>query len=367
MKESTKLFWATADCLRIGTYKKMIELYGNLDNAKEKIENFPESVKLDLQKLGVQKRSIDKILETTKKVNIAKQEENLKKHGAKVLCHDDEEFPHSLKSIEDAPLFLFAKGDFSKLTRKSLAVVGSRAITNEGKWACAHLLPELSQAGFTIVSGMALGIDTLAHKEAIKHGSPTVAFWGTGLDIVYPSVNSKLALKIMQNGVVFTEFPFGTSPTPYNFPRRNRLVSGFSDGVLVVEGKEKSGSLITAEFAMEQGKDVFAVPGHIRSPLSRGPHKLIQEGAKLVQYASDVLEEFGVTQNSLFTEVNVQKYLPKNEDEKNVYNALSYSATHFDDIVKKTNISAPKLSSILMMMSLSGAVEEMSSGGWVRR
>ncbi|HID91564.1 TPA: DNA-protecting protein DprA [Candidatus Gracilibacteria bacterium] len=370
MKDETKLFWASADCLRVNAYKKIIEFYGDLDAAKDAILDPKKSVLLlkhDLQQIGIQQKSIEKILEKTKKVDLPQQEENLKKYGAIVLCHDDEEFPHSLKNIDDAPVFLFAKGDFSKLTRKSLAVVGSRTITNEGKWACSHLLPELSQAGFTIVSGMALGIDTLAHKEAIKHGSPTVAFWGTGLDIVYPSVNQKLALEIMQNGVVFSEFPFGTSPTPYNFPRRNRLVSGYSDGVLVVEGKEKSGSLITAQFAMEQGKDVFAVPGPIRSPLSRGPHKLIQEGAKLVQYASDVLEAFGVTQNSLFAQENVHQCLPKNADEKNVYNVLSYSAMHFDEIVRKTTISAPKLSSILMMMSLSGAVEELSSAGWVRR
>ncbi len=360
-----------ADCLRIGSYKKIIEYYGDLDRAKDACENAKingvSRLKKDLQTMKIHPKSIKKILEKTQKVNSIQAEEECKKHGVTVLCHDDEDFPESLKNIEDAPVFLFAKGDFSKLTRKALAVVGSRTVSNEGKWACSHLLPELSQAGFTIVSGMALGIDTLAHKEAIKNGSPTVAFWGTGLDIVYPSVNQKLALEIMKNGVVFTEFPFGTSPTPYNFPRRNRLVSGYSDGVLVVEGKEKSGSLITAEFAMEQGKDVFAVPGPIRSPLSRGPHKLIQEGAKLVQYASDVLEEFGVTQHSLFAQENVQQYLPKNADEKNVYNALSYSPTHFDEIVKKTNILAPKLSSLLMMLSLSGVVEEIAGNGWVRR
>jgi len=370
MKNETKLFWASADCLRIGAYKKIIQYYGDLDIATKEIlysKKTELQIKEVLQKIEIHPKSIAKILEKIKKIDITKEQENLKKYGAKVLCHDDAEFPHSLKNIDDAPVFLFAKGDFSKLTRKSLAVVGSRTITPEGKWACAHLLPELSQAGFTIVSGMALGIDTLAHKEAIKYGSPTVAFWGTGLDIIYPSVNQKLSLEIMKNGVVFSEFPFGTSPTPYNFPRRNRLVSGYSDGVLVVEGKEKSGSLITAQFAMDQGKDVFAVPGPIRSPLSRGPHKLIQEGATLVQYASDVLKAFGVTQNSLFAQENVQHYLPKNSDEKNIYNVLSYSATHFDEIVRKTEIPAPKLSSVLMMMSLAGAVEELNTGGWVRR
>ncbi len=370
MKDEIKLFWASADCLRIGAYKKIIEFYGTLESAKEFLTDvtISESSKKEaLKKIGIHSKSVEKIIEKTQKIDIPKQQENLKKYGVKILCHDDEDFPQSLKNIDDAPVFLFAKGDFSKLTRKSIAVVGSRTVTNDGKWACANILPELSQSGFTIVSGMALGIDTLAHKEAITQGAPTVAFWGTGLDIVYPSVNQKLALEIMQNGVVFSEFPFGTSPTPYNFPRRNRLVSGYSDGVLVVEGKEKSGSLITAQFAVDQGKDVFAVPGPIRSPLSRGPHKLIQEGAKLVQYASDVLEEFGVTQNSLFAQENVQSYLPKNADEKNIYNALSYSPTHFDEVVRKTNIPAPKLSSLLMMMSLSGAVEELGATGWVRR
>ncbi len=368
MNIETKLFWATADCLRIGTYRKMLEMYGSLENARKHYTNTKEQILRDEMKyMGIHPKTQEKILKKTRSLDLVKAKESLKKYGGIVLCHDDDDFPESLKTIDDAPVFLFAKGDFTKLTRKSIAVVGSRTVTADGKWACESLLPELSQAGFTLVSGMASGVDTLAHTHAIQQGTPTVAFWGTGLDCVYPSENRKLAQDIMKNGVVFSEFPFGTSPTPYNFPRRNRLVSGFSDGVLVIEGKEKSGSLITANCAKKQGKYVFAVPGSIRSPFSKGPNTLIQDGATLVQSASDILKVFGVKQHTLFSALHNAKYVPKNSDEKNIYKSLSYSPQHFDTLVKKTGIPAPKLSSLLMMMALAGGVEEIPAVGWVRR
>lgn len=361
MDQETKLFWAMADCLKPAAYKKIIELFGDLKVAKDQIS-------LDiLLDHGFHKRSAESIIKKTKEVDLEKAKEVLKKCGAKVLFGDDPMFPESLKKIDDAPLFLFAKGDFSKLKRKSLAVVGSRTVSPEGKWACENLLPEIISSGFTLVSGMAAGVDTLAHKAALQNNGSTVAFWGTGIDLIYPSINRNLATEIMNNGVVFSEFPLGTPPNPYNFPRRNRLVSGYSDGVLVVEGKEKSGSLITAEFAMEQGKEVFAVPGPIRSPLSHGPHKLIQEGAKLAQKSSDILEEFGVGQESLFLESTEKRdVLPEHPEERKVYESLTYSPTPFDTVCEKTGFASSQLSSLLMMMSLNGVVEEVGNG-WVRR
>lgn len=359
MTENAKLFWATADCLKPESYKMIISLYGDLDTAMEKIS---ES---DLKKIQMHPKTRSSILKKIHNIDTEKIKELCKKYGVSVLCHEDEYFPESLKKIDDAPLFLFAKGNFNALTRKSLAVVGTRSVTNEGKWACDHLLPDLIKAGFTIVSGMAAGIDTIAHKSALENGGATIAFWGTGLDLIYPSANKNLATDIMKSGVIFSEFPFGTPPARYNFPRRNRLVSGYSDGVLIVEGKEKSGSLITADFAMEQGKDVFAVPGPIRSPLSRGPHKLIKEGAILVQDSADILDEFGVRQEMLFDDKI--EYLPANDEEKLLYNALSYSPLAFDLLIQKTQLSSSQASSVLMMMSLSGAVEDVGGGMWVRR
>lgn len=357
------LRWAMADCLKHSIWKKIYDTFGDLETAFKNL-----SIET-LQNAGIPKRSAERIIRKVQAVDLEKAKRDQEKCGAKILFREEEDFPNALKGIDDAPVFLFYKGDLQKIQRKTLAVVGSRMVSSEGKWACQNLLPEIVSSGFTIVSGMALGIDTLAHKTALQNGGTTVAFWGTGIDTIYPTQNQGLANEILTQGVVFSEFPLGTPPSPYNFPRRNRLVSGISDGVLIVEGKEKSGSLITAEFAMEQGKEVFAVPGSIRSPLSRGPHKLIQDGAKLVQSSSDILEEFGGIQKDLFASSSVligSTQIPSDPYEKKIYNTLNYTPLAFDVICEKTGIPSAQLSSVLMMMSLNGVVEDLGAG-WVRK
>lgn len=358
--ERAKLFWAMADCLNNKNIDIVTSIYGDLDSAMVHVSE------IELIKHGIPLRTAKSMMKKIQSVNIDMAESDLYKYNVRILSHEDDLFPDSLKNISDPPLFLFAKGDFDVLKRKSLAVVGSRMVTNDGIWACKNLLPDIINSGFTIVSGMALGVDTLAHKEAIKNNGSTVAFWGTGFDRIYPSSNTNLAYEIMQNGVVFTEFPFGSLPNQYNFPRRNRLISGYSDGVLVIEGKEKSGSLITADFALEQGKEVFAVPGSIRSVFSVGPNKLIQDGAKLVYKSDDILSEFGVEQSELFTKESIE-YKPNTENEKQIYQLLTYTPYSFDYICKSLEMTPSDILSTLMIMSLNGAVEDTGNGYWVRR
>jgi len=225
---------------------------------------------------------------------LKKEEELLKEHGVRVLTFLDTEYPEGLKHIVDAPVVLYVAGVFPEDLEYSLAIVGSRNASLYGLETAERFACELAELGRPIISGLARGIDAAAHRGCLKAGGQTVAVLGNGLDVVYPPENRKLFEAIRHKGAIVSEFPLGTEPFPYNFPRRNRIVSGLAAGVLVVEANLKSGALITAEFALEQGKDVFAVPGRIDSPQSGGPHNLIRQGAKLVLSVGDILEELPI-------------------------------------------------------------------------
>lgn len=211
--------------------------------------------------------------------------------GNHVLTLADAAYPAKLLEISDPPIMLYVKGQVALLTAPSLAIIGSRDATAEGLGNAERFGDALSQAGLTIVSGLALGIDAMAHKGALRGKGSTVAVIGTGADLVYPARNRELAHKIAENGCIVSEFALGTPALEGNFPRRNRIISGLAQGTLVVEAAARSGTLITARMAAEQGREMFAIPGSIHSPLSKGCHQLIRQGAKLVESAQDVLEE----------------------------------------------------------------------------
>src|SRR3990172_11731833 len=214
--------------------------------------------------------------------------------GNHVVTLSDPAYPKTLLYISDPPPLLYARGRLELLNRAALAIVGSRNATAQGALNAEAFAKALSDAGLTIVSGLALGIDAAAHRGGLAGASSTIAVLGTGMDIVYPRRNAQLAAEIGARGLLLSEFPLGTSAVTHNFPRRNRLISGLSRGCLVVEAALASGSLITARAAAEQGREVFAVPGSIHSPLSRGCHALIKSGAKLVESAQDLLQELGL-------------------------------------------------------------------------
>ena len=221
----------------------------------------------------------------------AAQHERLKQAGAVLIPLDDPLYPEQLREIYDPPIALFAKGRVELLETVMVAIIGSRRATAYGKAVSQKIAAELCAAGVTVVSGMARGIDTAAHEESLQASGGTIAVFGCGLDLVYPTENRKLAARIALDGLLLSEYPFGSPAYPQNFPVRNRIISGLSAGVLVVEGAQYSGSSITARLALDQGREVFAVPGNITSPMSYGPNLLIRQGAHLVLQTSDILDE----------------------------------------------------------------------------
>ena len=268
------------------------------------------------------------------------------------------DYPKSLFEIPDPPPFLYVKGKLP-LCDRSVAIVGSRRATRYGLQATDRLASELAGRGICIVSGMARGVDTAAHKGALAANGPSIGVLGCGVDQVYPPENKLLFENMASKGALVSEFPLGTLPLAENFPRRNRIISGLAKGVLVVEAAENSGSLITARYALEQGRDVFAVPGNISCATSRGSNRLIKQGAKLVDCVEDILEELpgGVTsygETPLFDAV--QRNFSLTPKEAAVYEVLARSPLHIDDIIAQTELTAAEVSSMLLHLELKGAV-----------
>lgn len=282
----------------------------------------------------------------------------------------DSNYPPQLLEIPDPPILLHVKGHIELLTNTSVGVVGSRDATNQGLINARQFSASLGRAGITIVSGLALGIDTAAHLgglESPELGS-TVAVIGTGADIVYPSRNHELAHKIAEHGCIVSEYLLGTSAAAYNFPRRNRIISGLSQGVLVIEAAAQSGSLITARMALEQGRDVFAIPGSIHSPLSKGCHLLIKQGAKLVDAAEDILLELRLDVDNTRPQNDATKQEDKklSADDLTILKDIGYDPVHPDVVAERCNLSSGELSATLLMLELEGQVE-MLAGGLIRR
>lgn len=272
------------------------------------------------------------------------------------------EYPSQLLEIPDPPLMLYVKGQIGALTRPSIAIVGSRNASHQGVEHAQAFAQELSAVGWCISSGLAAGIDTAAHRGGLDGKGGTIAVIGTGIDIVYPARNRDLAHRIVQHGCIVSEYPLGTAAISSNFPRRNRIISGLSKGVLVVEAAEKSGSLITARMAAEQGRDVFAIPGSIHSPLAKGCHLLIKQGAKLVDSASDINEEYAWMQGR----ERSKSGLATDIEESPLLVAMGYDPVAFDVLLTRVGIDSANLSAQLFELELHGQIE-MMAGGLVRR
>lgn len=287
---------------------------------------------------------------------------NIERQNVKVVTIYDENYPDSLKYIDDNPKVLFLKGDIIDDDNLAMAIVGSRKATSYGKWVCEKFTRELVELGVTIVSGLASGIDTVAHKTALSNGGRTIGVLGNGIDIVYPKKNLSLYNEMELKGGIITEFPMGTQPLAYNFPMRNRIISGLSLGVIVIEAQEKSGSLITAHLALEQGKDVFSVPGNINSIFSGGTNKLIKDGAKPLLDIDDVLEEI-YQLKSKRTEKNEKaiNYMDYSESELKIIRLLEEGPLHSDAIAYKLNMDISDVISILTILELKNIVNELSS------
>jgi DNA processing protein len=267
------------------------------------------------------------------------------------IRREDGEYPPVLRHIHESPERLWGEGDVACLSSPTcIAVVGSRECTAYGREVAYDLSVGLARAGAVVVSGLAYGIDTAAHQGALDGGGKTVAVLGCGLDIPYPAGNLDLKRKISESGAVVTEFPAGTRAAAWTFPRRNRIISGISRGVVVVEAGLKSGSLITAELALQQGRDVFAVPGDVRSPLSEGAHRLIQNGAKLVATVKDILEEIGLESLSEFSDVD------EVSDQGKILGLLKKGPRHIDELAESLHLPMDRMSEILVEMEIGGKI-----------
>jgi DNA processing protein len=278
------------------------------------------------------------------------------KNNFRVYCYADPDYPVSLKKIFDPPPVLYCWGRFEYGDDVAVAIVGTRQPSPLGIFHARQLSTQLSQQGLTIVSGMARGIDSEAHGGALAVGGRTVAVLGCGLDVVYPPENGQLMAQIARQGAVVTEYPLGTPPVAGNFPARNRIISGLSLGVVVVEATHDSGSLITADFAVEQGRDVFAIPGNVESEGSKGPHKLIRQGAKLIEDYRDVLAELALPPLAP-AEINAAMTEQLNTLEQQVYRVLTREPAHVNQIQRHADLAAAQVSYILTQLELKGIVK----------
>lgn len=294
-----------------------------------------------------------------------------------LICLDDDRYPNTLRDCERPPAALFVIGDPDWLQTAQLAMVGSRNPTPVGADNARQFAAELARRGLTITSGLALGVDAQAHEGALQADGGTIAVLGTGPDRVYPASHRELAHRIAEQGALVTEFPPGTAPRKESFPQRNRIISGLSLGTLVVEAALQSGSLITARHATEQGREVFAIPGSIHNPLARGAHRLIRDGAKLVESAADILEELGpllanLRQPRQATNRPFSQRKSQAEDQQpdpaseKLISVLGHDAATVDTLIQRSGLTAEAVSSMLLILELEGRVARTSSGAYIR-
>jgi len=316
-----------------------------------------------LKQAGLDSRSIDALVTIRPRISVDAEMERLKRQKVRALICEDPSYPARLKEIYDYPPVLYVKGRLLPEDEPCLAIVGTRRPTVYGRQVTEEMVTDLARSGITVISGLARGIDSVAHRAALDAGGRTVAVFGSGLDIVYPGENAKLAQAIVEHGALVSEHPLGVKPRAENFPMRNRIMSGLSLGVLVVEAGERSGALITAQQAVEQNREVFAIPGSILSPASQGTNRLIQEGAKLVRDYTDILQELNLT--IVVQQAEIKEFSPANEAESAVLKQLSAEPNHIDEICRRSGLTMPEVSSTLAMLELKGIARQAGSMNYV--
>ncbi len=318
-----------------------------------------------LREIGFDARAIDNLRETRQTLDLDRLVGQVEASGAHVLTWDSPDYPSLLRQIPAAPPVIFVRGGFEPVDQWAVAIVGTRRLSAYGRLVAHDLATGLARNGITIVSGLARGIDGVAHRAALEADGRTIAVMGCGIDRVYPPEHRDLAHAIVAGqGAIVTDFPLGTEPSSANFPARNRLISGLSLGVLVIEAGERSGALITARFALEQDREVFAVPGNVNSPVSVGTNRLIQQGAKLVMGVEDILEELNLRMAS--EQAAAQVILPDSAEEAALLSQLSTQPLHVDDLGRLTGMPSYLISSTLTLMELKGMVQQVGGMNYVR-
>jgi DNA processing protein len=290
--------------------------------------------------------------------------EKLERYKIRAIICEDTSYPSRLKEIYDYPPVLYVRGNIPSQDEPCLAVVGTRRPTIYGRQVTEEIVADLARSKITIASGLARGIDSIAHRATLDAGGKTMAVFASGLDIVYPAENAKLAQAIMERGALISEHPLGVRSKAENFPLRNRIMSGLSLGVLVVEAGERSGALITAHQAVEQNRDVFAIPGSILSPASKGTNRLIQEGAKLVYNYTDILEELNLSIVAP-QQLEIEEFPQLAEAESAILKQLTPEPSHIDEICRRSGLTMPQVSSTLAMLELKGLARQVGNMNYV--
>ncbi len=337
-------------------FRTLLDYYGDAETAWRANPG-------ELRAIGLDRRSVESFVKTRGRLDLDAELNKLEKLGVTLLTWDCPAYPRLLKSIANPPLVLYIRGRLTEADEWALAVVGTRRATVYGKECTRRLVRGVVENKLTVVSGLAYGIDTEAHKTAVEAGGRTLAVLGCGVDVIYPAENRKLSQAIIEQGALVSEYPLGTRPESGNFPYRNRIISGLSLGTLIVEGAIQSGARITADNALEQGRDVFAVPGSILSKSSAGPNHLIQNGAKLVTHINDILEELNLT--LMVQQTEARAIIPDNEVEAVLLQHMSGEPVHVDELGRITNLSAPDIASALTMMELKGMVRQVSGMNYI--
>lgn len=351
--EHHQQFWLGLHLIRQFGTVRILQFLDHFNSVEELWYAKPE----DLHRHDLSDSLIAQFVHGRSKIDLKQEVDKVYQQDASLITLEDPTYPKLLKTISDPPPVLYVKGRLSVIDERCLAIVGTRKPSKYG-WDVAHqIASHVAHQDVTIVSGLAQGIDSAAHRGALHAGGKTIAVMATGIDKIYPIENTDLAEEILTQGAIITEMPIGTAPLGKNFPRRNRIISGLSLGVLVAEAPEKSGSLITVTAANEQGRDVFAVPHNIFSKTGRGTNQLIQDGAKLVLRIRDILDELNIQHINTQTRIETERIQPENETEITILNQLGADPIHVDEIVRLTQLPTQIVTSTLAILELKGLAE----------
>jgi DNA processing protein len=354
-----KKYWVGFNLIKGIGAVRMQALINHFDD----LESAWKAAPIHLAEAGLSLKLIERIVQAREQVDLEKVWARIESQGIKILTWKDEAYPQRLKEIEQPPPVLYVRGEYLPDDLYAVAIVGTRRVTPYGRQITEELTSYLASNGITVVSGLARGVDAIAHQTALKAGGRTLAVLGSGVDKIYPPEHRQLAQQMMGQGSIVSDYAPGTPPDASNFPPRNRIISGLSLAVVVVEAGETSGALITAEFAAEQGREIFAVPGSILAPQSKGTNKLIQKGALPLLSINDLMQALNLTR--MGEHKAARKIIPADETERRVMSILSAEPLHVDEIRNQTELPIEKVSATLALMELKGMVRQVGGMNYV--
>ncbi len=351
--ENRKLYWVGFNLVKgIGParLRTLLDFFGDISSAWQ-------ASRRQLEAAGLQPKLIDAMEQTRQGEALDNTRRSIEANDIQVLTWEDEDYPRLLRDIDQSPPVVYIRGQILAQDFPAIAIVGTRRITQYGRQVARDLANELARRGLTVVSGLARGVDAVAHQAALEAGGRSLAVLGSGVDIFYPPENRRLAEQMMANGAILSDYPPGTKPEAVNFPPRNRIISGLSQAVVVVEAGEKSGALITAAFAADQGREVFAVPGYLYAPSSIGPNRLIQQGAHIFLGAQDLLET--INYSGAMEYQKARTALPADATEATLFSLLGREPLHVDELRAQSGMAVETVSAALTMMELKGLVRQV--------